>query len=44
MVTNTGIPANQLSNLDPGQVLQDSHNIPLHALDVNVISGSVQDV
>lgn len=41
MVKNTGIPANQLSNLDPGQVLQDSHNIPLHALDVNVISGLV---
>ena len=41
MVKNTGIPANQLSNLDPGQVLQDSHNTPLHALDVNVINSLV---
>lgn len=41
MVKNTGIPANQLSNLDPGQVLQDSHNIPLHALDVNVLNGGL---
>lgn len=25
---------NQLSDLDPGQVLKDSHNVKEHALDV----------
>lgn len=43
MVKNTGIPENQLSNLDYPQVLQDSHNIPLHALDVNVINSLVPE-
>lgn len=41
MVKNTGIPGNQLSNLDYPQVLKDSHNIPLHALDVNQINSLV---
>ena len=41
MVKNTGIPENQLSDLDYGQVLKDSHNKPLHALDVNVINSLV---
>ena len=41
MVKNTGIPENQLSDLDFGQVLKDSHNKPLHALDVNLISSLV---
>lgn len=38
MTKNTGIPENQLSDLDYPQVLQDSHNKALHALDVNLIS------
>jgi hypothetical protein len=38
MVKNTGIPENQLSDLDYPQVLQDSHNKAIHALDVNLIS------
>jgi hypothetical protein len=41
MVKNTGIPENQLSDLDYPQVLQDSHNKVLHALDVNVINSLV---
>lgn len=41
MVKNTGIPENQLSDLDFGQVLKDSHNKPLHALDVNQINSLV---
>lgn len=41
MVKNTGIPENQLSNLDFGGVLKDSHNIPLHALDVNQVNSLV---
>lgn len=41
MVKNTGIPGNQLSDLDFGQVLKDSHNKPLHALDVNQINSLV---
>ena len=41
MVKNTGIPENQLSDLDYGQVLKDSHNKSLHALDVNVINSLV---
>ena len=41
MVKNTGIPENQLSNLDYPQVLKDSHNKPLHALDVNQINSLV---
>lgn len=43
MVKNTGIPENQLSDLDYPQVLKDSHNKPLHALDVNLISGIPSD-
>jgi hypothetical protein len=41
MYKNTGLYKNQLSNLDFPQVLQDSHNIPLHALDVNVVNSLI---
>jgi hypothetical protein len=41
MVKNTGIPENQLSDYDYPQVLQDSHNKPLHALDVNQVNSLV---
>lgn len=41
MVKNTGIPDNQLSDLDFGQVLKDSHNKSLHAIDVNQINSLV---
>lgn len=41
MLKNNGVSGNVLSNLDPGGVLKDSHNLDLHALDVNVVSGLV---
>ncbi len=41
MLKNNGVPGNLLSNLDPGGVLRDSHNIDLHSLDVNVINSLV---
>lgn len=41
MVKNTGIPDNQLSDLDLGQVLKDAHSKRQHALDVNVVNSGV---
>lgn len=43
MVKNTGILENQLSDLDSGQVLKDSHNKIIHALDVNLIGDLPSD-
>lgn len=41
MVKNTGIPENQLSDLDYPQVLQDAHRKSAHCLDVNVINSTI---
>jgi hypothetical protein len=38
---NTNIEGNRLSNLDPGQVLMDSHNVEEHALEVININSLV---
>jgi hypothetical protein len=44
MVKNTGIFGNQLSDLDLGSVLKDSHNKLLHALDVNQVKTSQKTI
>lgn len=41
MVKNTGIEANQLSDFDYPQVLQDAHRKSAHALDVNQVNSLV---
>jgi hypothetical protein len=41
MVKNTGIPGNQLSDLDFGGVLKDAHHKLLHALDVHSVNSQV---
>lgn len=41
MYKNTDIKDNQLSDLDAGQVLKDSHNKSEHCLDVNIINSLV---
>lgn len=43
MAKNTGIEANQLSDLDYGGVLKDAHRKDMHCLDVNIVNSLVPE-